>query len=360
MPEADRLRRRTVLSHRFDRLSRGVAMAHFGKFANLNPAGWDAKAATQKTAAGQNTHIGLWGGGPSGEDLTVKSVDPTVCVVHEEPLPKSWPHWRHFLLTALRAGEARIDAVLPGTTNVWASMKVVVAAHAGVRLVFFPGERLEGSITVGTIYVIGAGGESMKAAGGPPTGRPDRGGHTIDPTPAGSYVLGPRIRVVAPSWPTSAIAWGSALRLNAKGEVEFESAPGVWRQATGPSGVVTTAQMAFQRRSGLKPDLATITREVRGYFVDAATGKLWSTTWEWNDFGRWGWNLRKNGQATPYYVHTTPDDEHDTDQGKAVHLANSHGCVHLVPKERDRLMSAGYLKEGVPFEVRPYTETGPP
>jgi hypothetical protein len=31
-----------------------------------------------------------------------------------------------------------------------------------------------------------------------------------------------------------------------------------------------------------------------------------------------------------------------------------------VPRERDRLMAAGYLKQGVHFEVRPYTETGPP
>src|SRR5437588_521147 len=85
---------------------------------------------------------------------------------------------------------------------------------------------LWGAVTMGTIYVIGAGGESMKAAGGPPVGRPDRGGHTIDPTPAGNYVLGPRIHVVAPSWPTSAIPWGAALRLNAAGEVEYEASPG--------------------------------------------------------------------------------------------------------------------------------------
>jgi hypothetical protein len=239
-------------------------------------------------------------------------------------------------------------------------MTVKITGHSNIRLVFFPGEKLEGAVTVGTIYVIGAGGESMKAAGGPPVGRPDRGGHTIDPTPAGNYVLGPRIHVVAPSWPTSAIPWGAALRLNAANEVEFENPPGTWRRATGIGGVVTDAQIAFNRRGGLNPKLADVVVEVRGYFVNPKTGMLWDSTWTWNDFGRWGWNLRRNGQGTAYFIHTTPDDEHASDRGKAVFLTNSHGCVHLVPKERDRLMAAGFLKEGIPFEVRPYTETGPP
>jgi hypothetical protein len=239
-------------------------------------------------------------------------------------------------------------------------MTVKVSGHSGIRLIFFPGERLEGATTVGTIYVIGAAGESMKAAGGPPAGRPDRGGHTIDPTPAGNYVLGSRIRVVAPSWPTSVIQWGASLRLNADGEVEYENSSGNWRQATGASGLVTHAQMEFIRRGGMKPVLSTVIADVRSWFIDPKTGSLWNSTWVWNDFGRWGWNLLRNGQRTAYFVHTTPDDEHATDQGKAVFLTNSHGCVHLVPKERDRLMNAGYLKEGVPFEVRPYTEVGPP
>ncbi len=268
---------------------------------------------------------------------------------------------RHFLLTALRSGATTITAVLPGSGAAYAvPMTAKVVGHSGIRLVFFPGERLEGSTTVGTIYVIGAGGEAITAAGGPPVGRPDRGGHTVDPTPPGEYILGPRIRVVAPSWPTSVIPWGAALRFNAANEVEYESSPGAWIVATGASGAVTSAQMAFWRRGGLKPDLKVVIGEVRGYFVNSKTGSLRNPTWVFNDFGRWGWNLRQDGHGTAYFVHTTPDDEHATDQGKAVFLANSHGCVHLVPKERDRFMSLGYLKEGVPFEVRPYTETGPP
>ncbi len=70
--------------------------------------------------------------------------------------------------------------------------------------------------------------------------------------------------------------------------------------------------------------------------------------------------MLRNGKTTPFYVHTTPEDEHASAQGMAVYLANSHGCIHLIPAERDRLMNAGYLKQGVHLEVRSYTETGPP
>jgi hypothetical protein len=335
-------------------------MANFDKFANLSPAGWSKASVTQTMALGSNAHIGLWGGGPGGVDLVVKAKDPTICVVHEEPLPKGHPHWRHFLITALRDGETTVDACLPGTSNAWATMTVKVTGKSGVRLVFFPGERKVGKTTEGTIYVIGGHGESMIAAGGPPSGHPDRGGHTVDPTPPGHYVLGPRIHVTTASWPMSVIPWDASLRLNAAGEAEFEASPGKWVVATGPNGAVTQAQMAFDRRSGKTPDLRKVTDDTRAIFIDPGTGALRGTLWEANDFGRWGWNLTQNGHNTAYYIHTTPDDEFATAQKKAVLLANSHGCVHLVPSERDRLMSAGYLKQGIPFEVRPYTEVGPP
>ncbi len=334
-------------------------MANFGKYANLSKHGWTEKTATQVIAIGQNAHIGLWGGGPAGEDLIVKATDPSICVTHEEPSNKAYAHWRHFLITALRDGRTTITATMPSGA-IWASMTAEVTGKAGVRLVFFPGERMAGTTTAGTIYVIGGHGENIKAAGGPPAGRYDKGGHTIEPTPPGNYVLGPRIHVVAPSWPFSTIPWGAALRINASGEVEFETSPGKWRLATGPSGVVVQAFIIFLRKDKKNPKLSDVVDGVRKVFIDPGTKKLRMATWDKNDFGRWGWNLLQNGHGTPYFVHTTPEDEQATAQGKAVFLLNSHGCIHLMPAERDRLMTGGYLKQGVSFEVRPYTESGPP
>jgi lipoprotein-anchoring transpeptidase ErfK/SrfK len=166
--------------------------------------------------------------------------------------------------------------------------------------------------------------------------------------------------VVAPSWPNSVIPWGAALRINAAGEVEFENSPGKWIVATGATGAVTLAKISFMKKDKLKPDVRAVTDQVRNVFIDPVSKALRATTWEKNDFGRWGWNLRQGGNSTAYFIHTTPEDEHATAAGTAFNLANSHGCVHLKPSERDKLMNAGFLKEGVAFEVRPYTESGPP
>ena len=66
-------------------------MVDFRKFGNLSMSGWDAGSSTQTVTVGQNAHIGLFGGGPAGEDLIVEPMDPSVCVVHEEPRPEAGP-----------------------------------------------------------------------------------------------------------------------------------------------------------------------------------------------------------------------------------------------------------------------------
>lgn len=342
-------------------------MANFSKYANLSPHGWTEATRIQVIAVGQNAHIGLWGGGPAGEALAISVDNPTICAIHEEPPNPLYEHWRHFLITALRDGETDIKAKIPpGSPSagaLYAGMTVKVTGHTGVRLVFFPGERMASSQTVGTIYVIGGDGSSIKAAGGPagapPGGAPDRGGHTRESTPPGQYTLGPRTHVTTPSWPNSVIPWGAALRING-GEVEYQTTGGNWRVATGPDGDVTQAKMAFERRGGSIPVLADQMAQTRAKFIDPATGALRSATWEKNDFGVWGWNLLRDGRQTAYYVHTTPENEAQASSGTSIDLENSHGCIHLDPAERDRLMNAGVLKQGTPFEVRPYSETGPP
>jgi hypothetical protein len=167
--------------------------------------------------------------------------------------------------------------------------------------------------------------------------------------------------LVTPDDPSICTVHERPLRLNpSHSEVEFQVGSGGWTLATGAKGAVTAATLAFQRRDGQAPNLSTVVATVRAIFVDPKTGALRATTWEQNDFGRWGWNLRRKGQATAYFIHTTPDNEAQNTASAAVLLANSHGCVHIVPAERDRMIAAGYLKQGVDFEVRPYSEKGPP
>src|SRR5271156_4493607 len=124
-------------------------MANFSKYANLSPRGWTEASRTQVIAVGQNAHIGLWGGGPAGEVLGVAVGDPSIGVIHEEPPNARYINWRHFLITALRDGETRITAKMPNGA-LMADMVVKVTGHAGVRLVFFPGERMTASAVVGT------------------------------------------------------------------------------------------------------------------------------------------------------------------------------------------------------------------
>jgi|GEM_PF-2809167 len=343
-------------------------MAYFDKLLTLDKTGWDKIKETQSLALGKTAYIGLFGQGPAGEVLVVSATNPAICVTHEEPAP-TITGWRLFLLTSLQDGDTIVTARTP-TGIVAASLTAHVTGKSGLRMVFFPGERtmVNGgqTVTIGTIYAIGAAGQSMSAAAGPPGmpvgGKlvPGQAGHTRESTPAGQYILGPQEHVTTRSWPGSVVPWSAPLRINSAGEVEFQAKSTHWTLATGPRGEVTWAYSVYVKRNGASFTPRQIQDAVREIFIDPTTRKLRWPTYRANDFGLWGWNLTKNGQRTGYFIHTTPDNENDSATATIQNLQNSHGCVHLVPQERDRLMKAGLLKEGMPFEVRPYTETGPP
>jgi L,D-transpeptidase catalytic domain len=344
-------------------------MANFDKFANLSPHGWDKATLTQTIKVGESAHIGLWGGGPRGEALDVFGGDDRICVTHEEPKPKqpAYKDWRHFLLTGLKPGTINLKAFLPGTSIEYAkAVKVVVTGGSKIKLVYFPGERDDGSTVMGTIYVIGGKGEAIPAAGGPRVGykNPADGGHTAEPTPAGHYTLGPRKHVVTASWWQSSIPWGAKLRLNAKGDVEYQDdeGKGNWVEATGVNGVLTKALYGYKTRMKEKTSLNAVDAELRAILINPVTRDLVGTIWERNDFGRWGWQLMQHGHGTPYFLHTTPLNEaaFKADKNAIADLSNSHGCIHIDPADRDDFIKKGYLDTGTEFEVRPYSESGPP
>ena len=107
-------------------------------------------------------------------------------------------------------------------------------------------------------------------------------------------------------------------------------------------------------------DIARIEAGSRAFFYD--DGQL-MTEYRKNDFGVWAWNLmtpgRRGPERTAMYVHTTPADEGASSGGAEFELTQSHGCIHIRPADRDRMMDLGYLQAGVNLVVQPYGTRGP-
>jgi hypothetical protein len=233
----------------------------------------------------------------------------------------------------------------------------VVHVRPPVKLIFYPGDEQRGDTLLGHIYVMGGEGEVYEACGGPAE-RSHEPGHTRGPTPKGKYHLGPRHHHVTVNWSTSCIAYGAPLRQGAV-EYEYQDEKGHWHVASGPDGKVTKLRLK-ERRVELNRPLTEdrrqeVIRDVRKLFRwnDGTPMDSW---WR-NDFGEWAWNL----PGTACYIHTTPKTEvawHLLNQNIA--LENSHGCIHIHPKDRDEMMRKGYLKQGAYFEVKGYSEKGPP
>jgi hypothetical protein len=260
------------------------------------------------------------------------------------------------------------QAPLPGAAR---GGHPVVHVQARPRLVFFPADKISHDTQrgdsedfwLGTIYVV-VGGQTVAhftACGGPRRGSPDRG-HTAGQTPAGNYTLGPRHHHVTKNWPNSCIPWGASIRRAVNGEVEFDDGSG-WKPATGdgaPMNMAIIRSNVLARLPVPPPeDIREAARQAFAARPSDPNGPL-VTIWRRNDFGIWAFNLRHQGKGTPYYIHTTPEDERDAANGRAFSLAQSHGCIHIRPNDRDTMMEEGYLDAGIHIEVRDYRAKGPP
>lgn len=219
-------------------------------------------------------------------------------------------------------------------------------------LVIYPGDGKNrfGQVT-GHVHV-NDGPEVFDVAGGPPTLRPivDLGGHTATRTPPGRYVLDRPEHHTTNGWPNSVVPWGAALREVAT-VVQYES-NGRWVDASGPNGKVTHALMTFATKSRQPISPLVASRRARQMFYDR-NGNL-MRLWESNDFGKWSWNLRSGRQRTVFFIHTTPEDEWAGDSD--LDLVQSHGCLHIRPKDRDAMMRKGYLREGTVVIVKRYED----
>jgi hypothetical protein len=187
----------------------------------------------------------------------------------------------------------------------------------------------------GRIYVrvdgrlVGA----YRARGGPPSTLRDIDEHIAEPSRPGAYTLGaPHARVTS-AWYASQIPWGAEIRRSGDGYQ--------YRRPRGANWWWATDHPGNRLKKPLKlDDFGDLPQELRdGAFV-------W--IWNKNDFGPIAWNLT----PSDLFVHTTPDAEEDSAKGKEVVLIVSHGCVHIVPRERDEMIARGYLRRDVRFVVR--------
>lgn len=240
----------------------------------------------------------------------------------------------------------------------------------------FPGEKYRKGIPVGRLIVFDGATPitDYEAVGGPETeeaatdeeGHVDRSEPPRSPTYPGWYVLRGPVRYVTTTWKRSTIPWDANLE-EKHGEVWSQAEDhGPWIRQTGKGGAYTKAfirEQLLKRQTDKPPtpsELLMWEREAkRDFYEDEYTQtKLRDKgKWKLNDFGPAAFKLVTSaGSFRGELIHTTPDNE----SGKSTELVQSHGCVHIFPKDRDDLTNNGWLRDGVDVVVHPYGEKGPP
>lgn len=188
----------------------------------------------------------------------------------------------------------------------------------------------------GLIYVVIGDNvvDVIDARGGPPFSLAS-GSHSADPSKPGRYRLGEGKAHRTDNWIHSQIPWGAALR-DHNGEIQFRAEnrgrKARWAYATGPKSALTYP----------------IPRE--DFYDD--DGAL-HATWRFNDFGARAWRLRG---SPGLLIHTTPGLERASALGVDPSLPTSHGCLHVKPSQRDRLVERGYLRRGVTVVIKRYRD----
>jgi hypothetical protein len=187
---------------------------------------------------------------------------------------------------------------------------------------------------------------AIDAWGGPDKPIPS-GTMAATPTTAGRYIIEKTHAYSTPTWPMSRIKWGTQLRdMPDKNDVWYALPSGKWGSVKQLVGI--------ERR-----DLRDLNQRLYG-------SQSVPSTWIFNDFGpvaiRYfkdsNGNGRLDGKETLMgeMIHTTPNDEAVTARGLAVSLVESHGCIHIRPQDRGKLIQANVFKPGTPFIVHDYSE----
>jgi hypothetical protein len=216
------------------------------------------------------------------------------------------------------------------------------------ELHFYPGAKMLLWIVAGKVAL------RAEAWGGEPP-QPGAQYDTMAPrqTTPGRYVVHSYAPYRTKTWPMSQLTWGTPV---AKGPNDTILYPA----ARGPAASVVLKDKTGQPVSALEVE--------RAHFdVYGRTG--FPTTWVFNDFGPWAvrYFLDKNGNRRldrgemlfGEMIHTTPDNEGETAQGKPVTLFESHGCIHVKPLDRDQFHRLGAFARGNTVVVHSYKASVP-
>jgi hypothetical protein len=172
---------------------------------------------------------------------------------------------------------------------------------------------------------------------------------TAVPTKPGRYVIWKIAPYVTRTWAFSRIQWGVPLKpdpLNPD-DVLYETTGNHWASVLKKTGI---------NRAGV---------EGRHY-------ELYGTyrvpdTWIFNDFGRvairYFRDKNHNGQLDAdehlegEMFHSTPENERDTVLNPSkIYMEESHGCIHLRPVQRDKMIQAGILARGRILIIHKYAD----
>lgn len=210
------------------------------------------------------------------------------------------------------------------------------------QLHFFPGRKAL------ILYVVRPSARTVllrvEAHGGPRVPATDPRMREM-PTTAGAFVIERVESYRTPTWPTSQIKWGTPLRdVPQLNDVQYQLRPGVF--------------------GSVSRDLRISRDEIRReYFALYGLYRV-PPTWIFNDFGplaiRYFKDLNANRRLdgserlSGEMIHTTPVNEAQTSRGDEVKLESSHGCIHIKPVDRDKLIGMGAFKKGTRLIVHSY------
>ncbi|HEY4187652.1 MAG TPA: hypothetical protein VGP07_21420 [Polyangia bacterium] len=185
-------------------------------------------------------------------------------------------------------------------------------------------------------------------------------------TTAGAYIVESYAPYLTKTWQWSRLPWGTPLRVDGENQQLFfrEVTGGAWRKLAEVIPEITLGDVR-DRFVALYGD---------GEGPDARwrydrDGDGIPDQWIFNDFGpyalryfvdrnrnrRFDAGERMMGEM----IHTTPEDEARALRGVSFSLQHSHGCIHVRPADRERMVRAGAFRRGTLLVVHGVREAIP-